>query len=316
MAENDIVIINAFIAALVAGISSYISYIFASRKAEKDARRDYEYEARKQLYKNYQPLVFQFHQLCESAYGRACDLAKNLREKKTTILKDNTYITNTVYRIVAPLAIYRLMERSLTNFDLELDKEIKNEFLFAKALYNAFRNEKYIFNENKASLYALDFSNGAKIIEDRTHALHSSQLDKMTEFLIDGKDENCGQIRIKNLTEFTALLALGNGLWDKKNGSFHRIFRHMKNISNMTDQVFWINLLGYAYICRAICSISDKSPYQLYDELKLKNYPVEHIRELFWNGKTENYMSNIMTQSFEQAKAKLELTLKGPFEQI
>src|SRR5437867_4725280 len=108
----DVVNLNTVIAIVAAGVGSYVSYFFSIRKAEKDARRDYEYKARIKLYENYQPLVFQFHQLCESAYSRIKDLVKQIRHKRGRRYNEgeySTYINNSIYRIIAPLAIFKLM---------------------------------------------------------------------------------------------------------------------------------------------------------------------------------------------------------------
>jgi hypothetical protein len=125
----------------------YVSYFFSTKKAEKDARRDYEFNARKALYEEYEPLVFQMHELCDDAYGRITNLAENLRNGRLPVAGgeklsiSQPYIINSIYRILAPLAIFKLMERRLTLFDLDLDKHFKMEYLFAKALYNLFRNQ-------------------------------------------------------------------------------------------------------------------------------------------------------------------------------
>lgn len=82
--SNTISIIVAIVAALSSLVVAGISY-FSARKnahdleslkarlveeqAEKNARRDYEYEARKRLYQQYEPLLFQLVELSESAKG-------------------------------------------------------------------------------------------------------------------------------------------------------------------------------------------------------------------------------------------------------
>jgi hypothetical protein len=50
------------------------------RKSERDARRDYEYEARKRLYQEYEPLFFQFTESAEVALGHIQSLAERGRE--------------------------------------------------------------------------------------------------------------------------------------------------------------------------------------------------------------------------------------------
>ena len=50
------------------------------KKDEQSARRDYEYEARKRLYQECEPILFQFSELSESALRRIYALARNARE--------------------------------------------------------------------------------------------------------------------------------------------------------------------------------------------------------------------------------------------
>ena len=89
--STTISIIGAIIAALssliVAGISYFITRRnaheleslkadLAEKQAEKNARRDYLYEARKRLYQEYEPLLFQLVELSESALKRIYALAR------------------------------------------------------------------------------------------------------------------------------------------------------------------------------------------------------------------------------------------------
>ena len=72
----------AVIAAIISGAISILSILMSKRneialekikndleikKDEQTARRDYEYEARKRLYQECEPILFQFAELSESA---------------------------------------------------------------------------------------------------------------------------------------------------------------------------------------------------------------------------------------------------------
>lgn len=50
------------------------------QKAEKNARRDYEYDARKRLYQECEPLLFQLVELSENALSRIFSLARTSRQ--------------------------------------------------------------------------------------------------------------------------------------------------------------------------------------------------------------------------------------------
>ena len=49
-------------------------------QAERDAERDYRYEATKRLYADLQPLLFQLSETCESAYNHTRGLARAARD--------------------------------------------------------------------------------------------------------------------------------------------------------------------------------------------------------------------------------------------
>ena len=55
-------------------------------EAERDARRDYEYEARKRLYSEIQPLLFQLKELSESAYRWVMSLARTAQQDQLSWL--------------------------------------------------------------------------------------------------------------------------------------------------------------------------------------------------------------------------------------
>jgi hypothetical protein len=103
----------------------------------EQAQRDYEYEARKHLYQECKPLIFQFVELAEDALYQIYSLARSARHGNLPEwLKrgDEYYIASTMYRLLAPLAIYKLIRRRLTIVDLTLDNEIDVHYQLAKHL--------------------------------------------------------------------------------------------------------------------------------------------------------------------------------------
>src|SRR5262249_2549810 len=78
------------------------------KKSEKDARRDYVYEARKRLYKEYEPLFFQFTESAEIALGHIQSLAERGREGNLAdgryLSKNSYFLKTTVYKLLVPVA--------------------------------------------------------------------------------------------------------------------------------------------------------------------------------------------------------------------
>lgn len=108
-------------------------------QAERKAQRDYRYDAIKRLYTDLQPLLFQLSELCDSAYLHTRGLARtarngNLGAGPDSWWKDEYFLVSTVYRLLAPVAVLRLMQRRLTFVDLSVDAELVQQYRFARAL--------------------------------------------------------------------------------------------------------------------------------------------------------------------------------------
>jgi hypothetical protein len=109
----------------------------AEQKAERDALRDYQYEARKRLYHDCGPLFFQLSELASAALGRIYGLARtaaqgNLEWGQSFWLEDEYYRWSTLHRLLAPLAAVRLLQRRLTHIDLSLDPVIYRQYVLAR----------------------------------------------------------------------------------------------------------------------------------------------------------------------------------------
>jgi hypothetical protein len=102
---------------------------------EEKARRDYEYEARKRLYSEVQPLLFQLRELSESASRWVISLARTARQGQLSWLSKGYFLSMTLYRFTAPLAVFRLIYRRLTLVDFSVDQPIRVQYNIAKQMY-------------------------------------------------------------------------------------------------------------------------------------------------------------------------------------
>jgi hypothetical protein len=114
--------------------------LLAFKKAEEDARRDYEYEARKRLYEQYEPLLFQLVEACENAHFRVRSLARVSRHGEINpgqgwLSVPDYYLLSTIYNLMAPMAVFRMIKQRLTLFDLGLVPLIKMQYALSKQLY-------------------------------------------------------------------------------------------------------------------------------------------------------------------------------------
>lgn len=111
-------------------------------QGERNAQRDYRYEAMKRLYTDLQPLLFQLAELCDSAYLHTRGLARTARNGNLGAgpqswlddPEDDYYLLSTVYRVLVPVAVVGLMRRRLTFVDLTVDQELAQQYRFARAL--------------------------------------------------------------------------------------------------------------------------------------------------------------------------------------
>jgi hypothetical protein len=157
MPDTEIKLWTAVIAALVSLLIAVFSHFSTRRNqiaieklrdqtAERSAKRDYEYDARKRLYEQCGPIIFQLTELCESAYFRITGLAGtarqgNLEPGRDSYLRDEYYRTSTLYRLLAPSAALKLLQRRLTLVDLSLDAAIWRQYELARQALFSFGGE-------------------------------------------------------------------------------------------------------------------------------------------------------------------------------
>jgi hypothetical protein len=129
------------------------------------AKRDYEYKARKRLYRELYPLAFQLQEAALSARHRIMNLALAARGgwlapgAKNWLTSPNPYyFTSIVHDLIAPLALYELMSRKLTLLDLTLDYDLRCQHFIARQAYEALRSD---YNLSQAPYPPLAFGGGA-----------------------------------------------------------------------------------------------------------------------------------------------------------
>ena len=164
MTETEIKFWTALIAAMAALVVAVITHLssrsnqraieelrnrYAENKAERDARRDYLYEARKRLYHECGPIVFQLAELSEAAFYRITGLAQtasqgNLEPGRHSFLRDEYYRVSTIYRLLAPSAALKLMQRRLTLVDLSLDYAIHRRYALVTRTLSRIRGRVHL----------------------------------------------------------------------------------------------------------------------------------------------------------------------------
>ena len=111
-----------------------LSAALNEQTAESAARREYEYEARKRLYVAYEPLRVRLLAATDSALRQILEMIRRPEVGATTESSPEYRLTATIYFLLAPLVVARMVERRLTLVDLALDEHIHTEFVLAQAI--------------------------------------------------------------------------------------------------------------------------------------------------------------------------------------
>ena len=152
----DSVSVTALVVALIGAGSSIVAAFFAARaqqrvvrltaslgerRAESDARRSYEHEARKRLYDVYEPLRVRLLDCTDNAVRQIVDLVGRPGPGRPGYSSAEYRLNATIYYLLAPLVVSRMIERRLTLVDLGLDARIHTEFTLAQAICRSLTDE-------------------------------------------------------------------------------------------------------------------------------------------------------------------------------
>lgn len=113
------------------------------RRAESDARRAYEYEARKRLYGVYEPLRVRLLAATDNAVAQIADIVARPARGGTTESSPEYRLKAAMYYLLAPLVVARMIERQLTLIDLGLDERIHTEFVLAQVICRSLADEAH-----------------------------------------------------------------------------------------------------------------------------------------------------------------------------
>ena len=131
----------AFIAARAQQRVVRLTASLGEQRAESDARRSYEYEARKRLYNVYEPLRVRLLDCTDNAVRQIVDLVGRPGPGRPGYSSAEYRLKATIYYLLAPLVVSRMIERRLTLVDLGLDARIHTEFMLAQAICRSLSDE-------------------------------------------------------------------------------------------------------------------------------------------------------------------------------
>lgn len=131
-----------------------LSSSLAEQRAESDARRAYEYEARKRLYEVYEPLRVRMLDCTDNAVAEIITLTERPGPGRPGSSSAEYRVKAAVYYLLAPLVVARMIERRLTLVDLSLDRRIYTEFVLAQLICRSLSDEFAIAQLDKPLPYS------------------------------------------------------------------------------------------------------------------------------------------------------------------
>jgi hypothetical protein len=285
MCLNQVFIQPYVIAAIVTGVVSIVLAIFnfiankrsqkeietlksrlSDQNAERNARREYQFEARKRLYQQYEPLLFQMMEAADDAVHRIQSLARTARlgslNEKGWLSEFNYYAKSTIYKLFVPLAIFRIMQKKLTLVDVTVDSSIGLRYELAKQLYLTYTDDFEFARLEPALNYAPNSEHWRELRESQPEiywrqGLPMGLLDKTIDCLIQEKE---GKESVISFGEFEKKIGV--------KGSAHQIDIQLSwdifsRFHPKRRPVLWRILIAQSFILRIL--------------LGLKNLPSESI---------------------------------------
>jgi hypothetical protein len=143
----------------IGGATERLKAQLASEDAAKKARLEYEFDARKRLYSELEPLLFQLFEAAEHSYFRVVSLVRTQRlgnlgiSERSWLVGFRYYFCSTIFRLFLPLAIFRIIQRSATFVDLGLDEQIRTKYFLLKLSYLAFTDDFVIARQSPPLKY-------------------------------------------------------------------------------------------------------------------------------------------------------------------
>ena len=196
--------------------------------AERKAQRDYEYEARKKLYAQIEPLMLQVGFAAENCFDRVANLAliagKGYLEPGPSswlvpkIEGHRYYLDSTLYRVLVPLGFFEIVRSKTTQLDFKLDPRLDSLFRVMRQHYRLWAAE-FAFAEAEPKLAYMPYAPEAETEHERAPQRYRRQgvalgrVDKIAAAMVVAGDG--GALRVRRLGEFESEWASKQGtLWE------------------------------------------------------------------------------------------------------
>jgi hypothetical protein len=226
-------------------------------RTTRNAQLDYKYEARKNLYKQLQPLLFQIAEIGEAADERITGLAHSARNgflvpNDYGWLSGGYHLGSTIYRLTAPLAIFKLCQRRLTTLDLSVESQVRDQYIMIKQLYLTWSASRELAGSEPKLQYR-PYESYEGLPEEFDPAIYTTQhlfigkLDAMLDALIIREPE--GSFRCMTYGEFGRQFEDTESSWYLSTAMIRNL---LEDFHPQSKPVLWRMLVAQAHIFRAL----------------------------------------------------------------
>jgi len=315
------------IAALIAASASFLIAVFsaiwnkrtqrkledfkseiADRRALHDARLDYEYEARKRLYQECEPIFFQLNEAAKDVKHRIISLARTSRlghlglHDGGWLAAEGYYSISTYYNLFVPFALYKQIREALTLIDLNVDPIIRARYDLQKWLYISWTDDFEFARLGPGLEYEPNVQDWRECRKSnpRTHwrqGLPIGRLDTAAErLLIRSPEQNT---RVRSFGEFESEYRDDSS---EIRESFKLVSDIFFGFDPRTRPVLWRCLLAQTLLCQAII---DSSRYSHETDLEafrpIRPFTESDIDNLDWRNNHDQISDEVFRSDFDVA---------------
>lgn len=226
-------------------------------RAAQDARRGYEYEARKRLYATLEPLAFQLTGASDSALTRIAELARTARQGNldgpNSWLGDTGqgyFLVSTTYRLLVPMALFRLGHRQLTDVDLGLDPVLAFRQAIGRHLMLSWSEDFFLAQSPPRIPYDPDrVPSPGTAPTVRRQGIYAGAVERATEAMVVAEGDGA---RLRSFGEFEAAL---HGADRTFHSAMTPLMALLSGFHPRSDPVLWRILIAQAHLYRLLLAV-------------------------------------------------------------
>ncbi len=223
-----VVLSSALVSAVVGSAAGYLSQ---RSLAKRQALLAYEYTAQKRLYEVIGPLRFQLLIACRDVVRR---VSGHTRSRRWNMDPAEYYGSNTLYRLLRPLAICTLIERKMNAADFSVDPQTVALLQFEVGAYRMLANRDPLPYYDK-----IDWATQSQ------HVFRDNLRRASTALIKEYPDSG---LAVMDYSEFLDIFP--NAAADARLAPLAAILQR-SGTSMANNPTFWTRLVGYAYLCQA-----------------------------------------------------------------